>query len=58
MRRPITPEVYESLRALVEYDYSEERKHWQENGRPALHIFRHIKRVEEWLDQVKIEERH
>jgi hypothetical protein len=53
-RSIITPQVYESLHALNEYVYSEERKHWQESGRPAAHIFHEVKRVADWLDTVPV----
>lgn len=47
----IPPEVHESLHALVQYFYRDERKHWQESGRPKAHIFHDVERVAAWLDE-------
>ncbi len=47
----MTPEVYHSIRTLVRYLYKEERRHWEESGRPDAHIFRDIERVANWLDR-------
>ena len=57
MQSVITPEVYESLHALIEYVYSEEHKHWQESGRPAAHIFHEVARVADWLDTLTVPRR-
>ena len=39
---------------LIEYVYSEERKHWEESGGPAAHIFHEVKRVADWLDTLPV----
>lgn len=51
MERPITPDVRESILALVEYLWRDEAKHWEASGRPAAHIFRHVERVSAWLGE-------
>ncbi len=45
-------EVQDSIQALVEYLYEEERRHWEESGRPAAHIFSHVTRVADWLESL------
>lgn len=48
---PLTAEVYESLSALIEYASPDERKHWEEAGRPRDHIFLDLERIAAWLDE-------
>ena len=45
-------EVQDSIQALVDYLYEDERDHWEENGRPAVHIFTYVKCVEDWLESL------
>lgn len=50
MRR-IPTDVRASVRALVEYLWTEEEKHWHACGCPSNHIFRHVERVSAWLNR-------
>jgi hypothetical protein len=38
-----------SLNAVVSYCFDDERRHWQELGRPREHIFRHVRVVKDTL---------
>ena len=44
-------ETIESLREILDYLRPDERKHWEEAGKPASgHIHHDITRVTAWLD--------
>jgi len=49
-RRIITPEVRQSLGALIEYLWHDEQRDWRASGRPKVHIFRDVRRIAAWLD--------
>ena len=38
-----------SLNTIINYLYDDEEKNWQEENRPACHIFCDILRVTEWF---------
>ena len=42
-------EVRACLRDIIEYLIHDERKSWEEDGRPTSHIYLSVKRVEDWL---------
>ena len=42
--------TYRSLSAILEYLCEDERKHWEELGKPDDHIYTHIQRVQTWAD--------
>jgi len=41
---------------LVNYDFGDEEKHYEENDRPAGHVYESLKAVSEWLDGAYSEE--
>jgi len=44
-------ETIESLRQILDYLHDDEKRNWEEAGRPKdSHIFNDIVRVTEWLD--------
>ena len=45
-------DIYDSLCAILEYLSEDEKEHWEENGRPKLHIWNHIATVKGWADEV------
>ncbi len=45
----MSKETQMSLHEIIEYLYADEEKHWQEENRPANHIFCDILRVDSWL---------
>ena len=42
-------EVKRSLLDVIEYLYSEEKRHYEESGKPKNHIFNDVRRVDDWL---------
>jgi hypothetical protein len=42
--------TYQSLREVVMYLSLDEGRHFEENGRPRNHIYRHVMRLAKWLD--------
>ena len=46
-------ETYNSLAVVLEYLLADERKHWQELGRPKDHIYIHVRRLMAWADEVR-----
>ena len=43
--------VRSDIKKLLEYLYEDERKHWEECGKPKKHIFTIIERLENKLDE-------
>jgi hypothetical protein len=43
--------TYESVRAVVEYLLHDEKRDWEESGKPKGHIYTHIKRLADWADE-------
>jgi transcriptional regulator with XRE-family HTH domain len=43
---------YESIRAVVEYDWQTELADYEVEGEPEGHVFEHLRAVREWLDGV------
>ena len=46
-------ETYNSLAAVLIYLLVDEKKDWQECGRPASHIYIHVRRLIAWADEVR-----
>jgi biotin operon repressor len=44
-------ETLASLRKLIAYLWDDEERHAEELGMPENHIFEHIQRLQNWLDQ-------
>ncbi len=44
--------TYESVLAIIENLWRDEKKHWQECGWPKNHIYRHVKQLADWADEV------
>jgi hypothetical protein len=44
--------TYRSVLAILGYLIPEER-HWEESGKPASHIYIHVKRLVDWADEVR-----
>jgi hypothetical protein len=41
----------ESLREILDYLHKDEKRHWEESGKPKDgHIYHDVLRVTEWLD--------
>ena len=45
-------QTYRSLLAILAYLMPEERRHWEEDGKPNNHIYHHVRRLVEWADEV------
>lgn len=48
----MTKELYASLCEIVNYLHADERKHWEEAEKPAVHIYHDVHRVAKWLDTI------
>jgi hypothetical protein len=46
-----------SLERIIEYLFSDELRHWQEQGEPMNHIFIDVWRVDRWLKKLRAEKR-
>lgn len=44
--------TYRSLLIVLDYLMPEERRHWQELGRPKEHVYRHLRQLRDWADEV------
>lgn len=51
-------ELLEAIEAVIEYMYEDEKKNWEECGKPKNHIFTHlqvlnnfVKSVFKWADE-------
>jgi len=47
--------TYASLKtvlAFIKEDNVNLRRHWEEKGKPADHIYTHIQRLSDWADEV------
>lgn len=50
---PPTPEhVLDSMRAVVDYDWQTEQRDYEDEGKPAGHVFEHLQTVDTWLQGV------
>jgi len=45
-------QTYRSVLAILAYLMPEERRHWEEDGKPKNHIYHHVRRLMEWVDEV------
>jgi hypothetical protein len=45
-------ETYNSLCAVLDYLMPEEKRHWEEMGKPDDHIYLDVRRVDDWADEV------
>lgn len=48
-QKRLNPETEAALGAVLDYLHEEER-HFVESGKPRKHIYRHIRKIREWLD--------
>lgn len=44
-------DIKEDLATLIEYNWEDEREHWEEDGMPENHIFNNLNRLNTWLSQ-------
>jgi hypothetical protein len=44
--------TYRSVLAILAYLMPEEKRHWEEAGRPKDHIYLHVKRLDDWCTEV------
>lgn len=44
--------TYESLKAVIDYLYSDEKEHWEENDKPIGHVFVDVKRLEKYARKI------
>lgn len=42
-----------ALREVVDYLYADEQKDWEASERPDSHIFLDLKRLDDWLAEVR-----
>ena len=44
--------TYRSVLAILAYLMPEEKRHWEESGKPRGHIYDDIARLEKWAEEV------
>jgi hypothetical protein len=44
--------TYQSLIALLSHVAYQEWKDWDQSGRPRKHVYAHVRRLEDWADEV------
>ena len=54
MSKYINKEIKQEIQKLINYLY-EEKKHWQECGRPKEHIYRTILKLDKYINPKKHE---
>ena len=45
--------TYQSLLNIVDYNWAEEERHWEESGKPKNHIFCDLRRAAKYLESIK-----
>ena len=46
---PPTKRILKSINKLIDYSFTDEKKHWEECNRPKNHIYSDIRRIRWWL---------
>lgn len=49
MKYQIDEKTMASIKAVVQYLYEDEQKHWEESGRPDGHIFQDVKQLKKFV---------
>jgi hypothetical protein len=52
----MNPKIYKALLAVLDYLEDDEKKNWQETGRPANHIYQSIKILRDWIASEGLED--
>lgn len=47
---PVPPDVKVSIRAILDYDEPTEHADYEREGKPEGHVYEHLRRVREWID--------
>jgi hypothetical protein len=48
----MSPDLLEALVKLLEYNYEDEKRNWEECGKPDNHIFTSIKKLMDYVNSI------